>query len=228
MKKEILSDHKFQVLQEIVEKELSYAAHDIDHILRVTKLCMFLAEDEKNVDLEVLIPAALLHDIARRQEDEDITGEVDHAVLGAEMAERILQQLDYNPEVITRIAHCMKAHRFRSGYLPETIEAKILFDADKLDVMGAVGIARSFMLAGKHGEKIYNEISLEDYLNENVGPNGRIKDVSKHTANIEFELKLKKIPEKLYTAKAKKIAESRIKYMQTYFQTLEDEIHGKK
>jgi uncharacterized protein len=221
-------DNRYKVLQEIVEKELSYAAHDLDHILRVYNLCMLLAGEEKDVDLEVLIPAALLHDIARREEDEDITGEIDHAVVGAEMAGRILHNLDYDPEIIIRIKDCIKAHRFRSGFTPDTIEAKILFDADKLDVIGAIGIARSFMLAGEHGEKMYNDISLDKYLQENVGPNGRIKDASKHTANLEFELKLKKIPERLFTDKAKEIAVKRIKYMESFFKTLEEEINGQK
>lgn len=217
---------QYQILQEIVKKELSYAAHDLDHILRVYHLCIFLAEDQKDVNLEVLIPAALLHDIARRKEDEDVTGEIDHALAGAEMAGCILQNLGYEPSRIEAIMRCISAHRFRSGFTPETVEAKILFDADKLDVIGAVGIARSFMLAGEHGEKIYNEVPLEEYLQDNVGPNGRIKDVSKHTANLEFELKLKRIPDRLYTEKAKEIAKKRIEYMEKFFQTLSDEIHG--
>lgn len=217
---------QYQILQEIVKKELSYAAHDLDHILRVYHLCMLLAEDQKDVNLEVLIPAALLHDIARRKEDEDVTGEIDHALAGAEMAGRILQNLGYEPSRIDAVRRCISAHRFRSGFTPETVEAKILFDADKLDVIGAVGIARSFMLAGEHGEKIYNEVPLDEYLHDNVGPNGRIKDVSKHTANLEFELKLKRIPDRLYTEKAKEIAKKRIEYMENFFQTLSDEIHG--
>ncbi len=221
-------DNRYQALQEIVKKELSYAAHDLDHILRVYNLCMLLAEEERDVDLEVLIPAALLHDIARRDEDEDITGEIDHAVLGAEMAGRILHDLDYDPEIIVRIKDCIKAHRFRSGFTPDTIEAKILFDADKLDVLGAVGIARSFMLAGEHGEKMHNDIPLDEYLEENVGPNGRIKDASKHTANLEFELKLKKIPERLFTDKAKQIAAHRIQYMETFFKILVGEVNGQR
>lgn len=219
-------NERYQVLYDIVEKKLSYAAHDIDHVLRVYNMCMLLAAEEPEVDHEVLIPAALLHDIARRLEDEDTSGVIDHAVLGAEMAGRILNDYHYEPKIISRIEDCIKAHRFRSGFTPETVEAKILFDADKLDVVGAVGIARSFMLAGKHGEKMYNDISLDKYLIENVGPNGRIKDVSRHTANLEFELKLKRIPERLFTETAKKIAQGRIEYMRDFFRIMESEIHG--
>jgi len=219
---------KIEALKEIVRQELSYAAHDLDHVLRVYQLCILLAKEEKDVDMEVLIPAVLLHDIARRQEDEDRTGEIDHAILGAEMAAAILLELDYDTSHIDQIKYCITAHRFRSGLVPETVEAKILFDADKLDVIGAVGIARSFMLAGQHSEKMYSAIPVEEYIKENVGKNGRIKDVSKHTTNLEFELKLKKIPDRLFTQKAREIAKERIAYMQEFFETLRKEISDEK
>lgn len=219
---------QYRKIQEIVKEELNYAAHDYDHIQRVYNLSMLLAEQEKDVELEVLVPAVLLHDIARRKEDEDISGEIDHAVLGAELAEKVLKSLNYEQTLIDKITYCIRAHRFRTGHIPDTIEAKILFDADKLDVIGAVGIARSFMLAGQHGEKMFREVDLDDYIRENVGPNGRIKDAAKHTANLEFELKLKKIPERLFTAKAKEIARARISYMEEYFKLLNLEINGQK
>ncbi|MCM1565499.1 MAG: HD domain-containing protein [Dehalobacter sp.] len=214
---------RYQVLQDIVEKELSYAAHDLDHVMRVYHLCLVLAGQRDDVDMEVLIPAVLLHDIARAKEDEDNSGEIDHAVLGAEMAEKILQDLDYNPDLRQKITDCILAHRFRTGHQPESIEAKILFDADKLDIIGAVGIARSFMLAGQHGERLYSKVSVEEYQKENIGENGRIKNASKHTTNLEFELKLRKIPDRLYTEEAKEIARKRIKFMELFFKTLVEE-----
>ncbi len=219
-------NNRYHALLDIIKDKMSYAAHDYDHVMRVYRLCLLLAQEDRSVDMEVLIPAVLLHDIARRQEDEDHTGEIDHAVLGSELAEGILKVFGYDEELIEKIKHCILTHRFRTGSEPQSREAKILFDADKLDVIGAVGIARSYMLAGEHGEKMYYDINVEDYLKENVGPNGRIKDVSKHTANLEFELKLKKIPERLYTAKAKKIAEDRIAYMENFFARLQNEIRG--
>jgi len=219
---------KHRILKEMVQRDLFYAAHDLEHVIRVYQNCLYLASEEKEAEPDILVPAALLHDIARRQEDEDPTGEIDHAVLGAEMAGEILIDLDYESSKIEEIKKCIRSHRFRSGYFPESIEAKILFDADKLDVIGAVGIARSYMLAGQHGERMYNDISVEEYLHENIGENGRIKDVSKHTMNLEFELKLRKIPKKLFTQKAKKIAESRLKFMDEFFLVLQDEINGKK
>ncbi len=215
---------KYQHIEQIVQSKLTYAAHDYDHVMRVVALCKVLAQAERSVDMDVLIPAALLHDIAREIEDKDITGEIDHAVLGAELAQKILQDLSYTDEEIGKITHCIASHRFRSGHEPETAEAKILFDADKLDVIGAVGIARSFMLAGEHGERLHRDIALEEYIRDNVGENGRIKDLTKHTAYFEFELKLKKIPERLYTTKAKEIAKTRIEDMDHFFKRLIREI----
>lgn len=221
-------DDRQQKILDIVKNQMTYAAHDFDHVMRVYNTCLSLAESEKNVDFDVLIPAILLHDIARSKEDEDRTGKIDHAVLGAEMAAPILKALNYEQTQIDKIKRCIMTHRYRSGYLPETIEAKLLFDADKLDVIGAVGIARSFMLAGKHGERLFLDVNIDEYLNENTCANGRVKDLSKHSSNIEFELKLKKIPEKLYLEKSKEIAKERIEYMTLFFKTLKAEINGLK
>ncbi|KUO65012.1 MAG: phosphohydrolase [Gracilibacter sp. BRH_c7a] len=217
---------RHEIIKNIIKDNKLCTAHDLDHVLRVYNLCKRLAVHEAGVDMDILIPAALLHDIARVIEDEDKSGESDHAVLGAKMASGILERLGYEEGAIERIKHCILAHRFRSGHNPETIEAKILFDADKLDVIGAIGIARSFMVAGQHGEKLFQDIPIEEYIVENVGENGRIKDNSKHGINLEFELKLKKIPQRLYTKKGKEIALRRISYMEEFFRILREEING--
>jgi len=218
-------DTKHKKIIQIVQDKLTCSAHNLDHVFRVYNLCMLLSKHENDVDLEVLIPAALLHDIARVEESQDKTGEIDHAVLGSEIAEDILRSLEYEEEQIDKIKHCIKAHRFRTGNQPNTIEAKILFDSDKLDVIGASGIARTFMLAGQFGQRLINE-PLDDYLNTNTVENGRIKDVSRHTPFIEFEVKFKKIPDKLYTRKAKEIGKRRLEFMEEYFNRLKLEIEG--
>ncbi|NFN94376.1 HD domain-containing protein [Clostridium botulinum] len=217
---------KYSKIIEIVKDKLTCSAHNLDHVFRVYNLCLTLAKDERNVDFEVLIPAALLHDIARVEESQDKTGKIDHAVLGGDLAEEILRDLEYNEEKINKIKDCIIAHRFRTGNEPKTIESKILFDADKLDVIGATGIARTFMLAGQFGQRLTVDESLDEYLELNTVENERIKDVSKHTPFIEYEVKFKKIPEKLYTKKAKEIGEKRLKIMENYFKELRSEIKG--
>lgn len=220
-------DVKYKRIVEIVEKELTCSAHNLDHVFRVYNMCMLLSGDEKDADMDVLVPAALLHDIGRVRESTDKTGEIDHAVLGSEMAVKILEELGYEEDKIKQIKHCISAHRFRTGNEPKTIEAKILFDSDKLDVLGASGIARCFMLAGQFGQRLTaGEEKLGDYLKSNTVENGRIKDVSKHTPFIEYEVKFKKIPDKLYTDKAREIGRERLKYMEEYFNRLKSELKG--
>lgn len=221
-------DTKYNKIIEVVKNRLSCSAHNLDHVFRVCNLCLLIAKREKDVNLEILIPSALLHDIARVEESKDKTGEIDHAILGSEMAEEILRELQYEDGKIENIKHCIITHRFRTGNEPNTIEAKILFDADKLDAIGASGIARTFMLAGQFGQRLTTNEPLNSYLKSNSVENGRLKDVSKHTPFIEYEIKFKKIPNKLYTKSAKEIGQERLKFMGEYFNTLKLEMDGVK
>lgn len=219
-------DDRYKIIKEYLDSTLTCSAHNLDHVMRVYNTSLFIAKKEEQVDLEILIPAALLHDIARVKESEDTTGEIDHAVLGAEMAEKFLNEIGYDKSKVKAIKHCILTHRYRTGNIPTTIEAKILFDADKLDAIGNIGIARTFMLSGQSGQRIKTDEKLEDYIARNIVENGRIKDLSEHTPFIEYEYKLKKIPKKLYTKTAKQIAEKRIENMDLFFEILKAEIDG--
>ena len=210
----------------IEDKFEKYGAHGLySHIKRVYGLCLYLARYEKeDVNLEVLKLAALLHDIARIEEDLDKSGSIDHAILGAQEAEKILRKSGFDEKIIEEVKHCIETHRYRSNKRPKTIEAKILSDADKLDVIGAIGIARSFMIAGKYNQQVFRDVPIDEYIKENIAENGRIKDMTKHAPNLEFELKFKKIPERLYTQKAKQIARRRLKIMEEFFEELKKEL----
>ncbi len=218
---------KFQKIKEIVEKELSCSAHNMDHVMRVYNLSLHLAENE-DVDLDVLKASALLHDIARAKEDNDPTGKTDHAILGSEMAAPILKELDFTEEQIKHIQDCIISHRYRTGNELKTKEAQILFDADKLDAVGAIGIARSFVWVGRNNAKIYTDIDIEKYIDENLGGkiNGRIQDKTKHSPQIEFETKLKFLITKLQTKKAKEICKERIEFYKSFLDRLNKEING--
>jgi uncharacterized protein len=174
-------NQKFQKIKAIVEKELSCSAHSMDHVMRVYNLALYLAKNT-DVDLEVLQASALLHDIARVKEDNDHTGKTDHAILGAKLSVPILKDLDFSNDQIKHIQNCIISHRYRTGNEPKTIEAKILFDADKLDTFGAIGIARSFVWVGRNNAKIYTDTDINGYIDENLGGkiNGRIQDKTKH------------------------------------------------
>jgi uncharacterized protein len=226
---EFAMDGKYLKLLEIVETELSNdSSHTVDHIQRVWRTAMQIAVEEKDVNLDVLKPAILLHDIARIKEDTDKSGKIDHALLGAEIAGEILKQMQYPEDTIRKVKHCIQTHRFRSEREPVSIEAKILYDADKVDAMGAIGVARFYMIAGRYREQLYSFVPVEQYTADNIvggKANGRIKELSKHTPNLEFE-KMRDIPGKLHTAKAREIAGERVKYMEEFFDRLRTEIIG--
>ena len=220
-------NQKFQKIKSIVEKELSCSAHNMDHIMRVYNLALHLAEN-KDIDLEVLQASALLHDIARVREDNDNSGKTDHAILGAELSAPILKNLNFSDDKIRHIQNCIISHRYRTGNKPNTIEAKILFDADKLDALGAIGVARSFVWVGKNDAKIYTDTDIEKYIDENLEGkiNGRIQDKTKHSPQIEFETKLKFLITKLYTEEARGVGEKRIEFYKNFLERLEREIRG--
>jgi len=222
-------EKEYQKIKNIVEKELigTDAGHDTSHAMRVYNLCLRLAKGTKGVNLEILKLAALLHDIGGFKELKDKSGRTCHAKESAKMAQKILKTLGYPQNKIDKIIHCILAHRHRTGVIPQTIEAEILFDADKLDALGAIGIARAYIWIGKNNAKIYTDIPLKKYIKENVVGgkiNGRIKDKTKHSPFIEFELKLKRLPGRLHTRKARKIANERLKYMELFFKRLKKEI----
>lgn len=219
-------DLKYKQISAYMESTLTCSAHNLDHVIRVYKNALLIAKNEQGVDLDILIPAALLHDIARVEESKDLSGQIDHALLGAEKAAQFLETMGYDKEKIKAICHCIETHRYRTGRVPQSIEAKILFDADKLDAIGAIGIARTFMLSGQSRQRIKIEEPLADYLERNIGENGRIKDLSEHTPFIEYEYKIKKIPGKLYTQTAKAIAEKRMAHMADFFERLTNELEG--
>ncbi len=220
-------EEKLEKLKNIVEKELSCSAHDLEHSKRVYSTCLKLAQNE-SIDLDVLKAAALLHDIARVEEDNDKTGNTDHAILGAKKAEKILKKLDFSEKQIQEITHCILSHRFRNNQKPQTKEAQILFDADKLDSCGALSIARGFIWVGRNNAKLYTEVNIDEYIKDNLGGeiNGKIKDKTKHSVQIEYENKTKRLGDKLYTQKAKEIYKERIGFCEEFLKKLEKEIKG--
>ncbi len=191
------------------------SAHDFDHVLRVLALAEKLARAER-ADLEIVRVAVLLHDIARA--DEDTTGG-DHAEMAADRAREILRARGIAPEKIEAIAHAIATHRFRTNAPPQTLEAKILFDADKLDSIGAVGIARAYQVSGALNQRLWSEVSPDALAT-------RHQRNSNHSAYAEFIVKLSKVRERLFTASARQIAEERHTYMADFFERLGKEIRG--
>lgn len=132
---------------------LGDSAHDAEHIYRVLYNALAIAKTEAGVDYDILITACLLHDIGRPEQSKDPT--VCHAAAGAVKAEKFLLGLGMSQDFTADVCHCIKAHRFSKRQPPQTLEAKILFDADKLDVTGALGVARTLQYQGKHDTPLY-------------------------------------------------------------------------
>ena len=226
-------EEKFQKIKEIVENELSLgkdSVHDINHVMRVYNLALTMAEQEKKVDFDVLRASVLLHDIGSAKESNDPSGQTDHAAVGAEMAGPILEELGFSKNQIKHIQACILSHRHRTDQKPETIEAKLVHDADKLETVGAIGVARAFAWVGKHQAQIYKKVEdIDSYIKDNLSEgkkNGRIKDKTKHSAQINYELKDKFLLENLYTETAKKVGRERLAYYRKFLHRLEKEING--
>ena len=129
------------------------SAHDREHVYRVLYTALFIAESEQAVDFDVLLAACLLHDIGRLAQNQNPA--LDHAEIGAQKAQAFLAENGFSETFCARVADCIYTHRFRSSRPPETVEAKILFDADKLDATGAMGIARTLSYRTAVDEPLY-------------------------------------------------------------------------
>lgn len=202
-----------EIARTLLDEDCS--CHDWDHTCRVLATALRIGAEE-GADLSVLTAAALLHDIARPQEM--VTqGAVDHAVAGAGMAADILSREDVGDECFRRhVADCIRTHRYRSrtGEAPATLEARVLFDADKLDSIGAIGLARAFHFAGKTGARVHN--SKADAL---AGCSYGRDD----SAYREYLVKLQFVPEKLLTAAGRVAGAQRLAVMQRFFAELDEE-----
>ena len=206
-------------IMEIVEMRMNKVrgSHDLEHTKRVYTMAVKLAKKEK-ADLNIVKLSAILHDIARHKEDLS-KGRLCHAKVGAETARKILNKAGFKIKVINDVCHCIRTHRFRDNYMPETIEAKVLFDADKLDSIGAIGIGRAFLFAGEVGAALNNKAldiaKTKPYTEED-------------TAHREYMVKLRYIKDKLFTKTGKKMASDRHSFMKTFFKRFALECASKK
>lgn len=195
------------------------AVHGFDHVLRVVQLARCIGRLE-GADMVVLETAALLHDIARDQER--ISGGC-HATMGAEQVPAIL--VGCEPTVIKAVAEAIRTHRYRASGAPQTLEAQILYDADKLDAIGAVGVARAYAMAGQHNQPLWAEVSAA--FAQRARQAGQAdREREGHTPVHEFAFKLARIKDALFTATARRIAAERHDFMAGFFDRLSLEMRG--
>ena len=193
------------------------AAHDFDHVLRVTRMAERLARAE-GADATVVRLAALLHDVPMENLAPEQTGRAAHHLAAADFARNFLRERGVGNEMLDNIVHCIEAHRFRDRTIaPQTIEARCVYDADKLDSMGAIGVARVFAFAGAHDHRLW-AASIAD-VEETEKPTG-----AEYTPVHEFVYKLRQLYDALHTETARQIGRERHRRMVAFFKELDNEI----
>jgi uncharacterized protein len=195
--------------------------HGFDHVLRVLRLAEQLALQE-GADLEIVRAAALMHDAQGERTFGDVqpgNERDDHHLRSADFAGQVLRQEGWPEPRIEAVQHCIKAHRFRDeSTRPETLEARVVFDADKLDAIGATGAARAIAFAASAGQPFYAKPSA-GFL-----ACGQTEPGEPHSAYHEYLFKLVKIRERLLTSSGQALAESRQRRMVDYFEGLSQEM----
>lgn len=193
-------------------------AHDFSHILRVFKNAKMIGEVE-GADMTVLLIASLLHDAGKGSKlpANPLDSEQDREARQREILARFLKGIDLPEDKKSRVLYAVKVHRFSRGIEPDTLEAKILQDADRLDAMGAIGIARVFMTGGTLKRSFYHP---DD-------PFCRSREPDDGRWNLDhFYRKLLKLESGMHTLTAKKIASKRAEVLKRYLQDLEEEIEN--
>jgi uncharacterized protein len=193
--------------------------HDFDHVLRVCRLAETLAQKE-GADVEIVRAAALLHDAADASGDE--SARMDHHEAAAVFAGMVLAEEGWPEERIAAVQDCILTHRFRTGDPPVTLEAQVLFDADKLDAIGAVGVARALAYAVLNGQPIHVEPSETFLATLKTEPG------EPYTAYHEYLFKLSRIKDRMQTESGRAMAVERHNFMRNYFEQFTAEAAGKK
>ena len=204
---------------ERVRRELGDApgCHDFAHTLRVLKNAERIASEEPGCDADAVRFGALLHDVARPEELAS-GGKLCHAALGADKARRILEEEGCEHTVfVQHVSEIVRTHRYRGNLKPATLEACIVYDADKLDSLGAFGVARAFHFAGRIGACLHNT-EQEALASESYS--------SQDSAYREYLVKLRKLPDHLLTDPARRMAADRAAFMRAFFDRLNEEQEG--
>jgi len=187
-------------------------SHDYLHVCRVANMAVKLAKEE-NADLNIVVPAAFFHDCVNVPKNDPRRKEASR--LSAEAAVEYLKSVNYPEEYFDRIKHAIIAHSFSANITAETIEAKVVQDADRLDGLGAIGIARCFTVSGLLKRPYYCE---GDMMAERRTPDDGLYTVD------HFFVKLFRVAGQLQTIAACKEGQRRVLFMKDYLAQLQSEI----
>jgi len=193
--------------------ESADAAHDAAHVQRVAVNALKFAKIEK-ADLEIVMPAVWLHDCVSVSKSSDLRSKASQ--LSADKAEELLIKWKYPTQNMQAIKHAIVAHSYSANITPKTLEAQIVQDADRIDSIGAIGVARMMMVGGKMDCSLYHE---EDPFCEDREPQDRNWTID------HFYSKLLKLNSGFHTQAAKNEAQRRHDYMLNFLKQLESEIN---
>lgn len=188
------------------------AAHGLEHVRRVVRNAKKLAAEE-GARLEVVVPAAWLHDCVSVPKDSPQRAAASR--LAAEQAVRWLSGWNYPAGLLPAIAHAVEAHSFTAGIAPRTLEAKVVQDADRLEAIGAIGLARCLMLGATLGRPLY---AAADPFCENRAPDDRAAAVD------HFYTKLLRLEGTMQTAGGRREARARTEFLEKFLAQLKHEI----
>ncbi|GAC1397308.1 MAG: HD domain-containing protein [Ktedonobacteraceae bacterium] len=198
------------------------ASHDYDHIVRVMALADTLQEREGGA-LPIIWAAVALHDIG--QERERRHGG-DHALIGAEMATALLTNTKFPQYAIAAVQEAIRDHRMTGGSVPHTLEGRILYDADKIDCLGAIGISRLYCITGRYNQKIYSALPSDIVVPLDPLVVRELRRRPDYSPSIEFQLLFGDLLERMTTATGRILAQERYEYMANFFNRLRHEIEG--
>jgi len=195
-----MTKKEFDAIEAYMLRQMQDSAHDRHHVYRVLNAALDIAGRVAVDDMDVLLAACLLHDIGREKQFADL--ELCHAQMGGEMAFAFLLSQSWPEPKALHVQECIASHRYRGGNEPRSIEAKILFDADKLEASGAIGIARTLIYGGQVGEPLYVLDGEGGVVLDGGGA-----EISSFLQ--EYNWKLKKVYGAFFTERAREIAARR-------------------
>lgn len=209
-----MNKETYTAIENYMRSCMGDSAHDQEHVYRVLYHALDIARTEENVDYDILIAACLLHDIGRKEQFENPA--LCHAKVGSDKAYRFLTGHGFAPQYAEQVRQCIRTHRYRRDSLPQSPEARILFDADKLDVAGAVGIARTLVYKGAVSEPLYSVSSGGEVLS---GENDTDPSFFQ-----EYKYKLENLYSGFYTKRAAELAKDRQQSAVDFYDALYREV----
>lgn len=188
-------------------------SHDLSHILRVWRNAAAIAATEPDCDTELVVAAVILHDCVAVEKDSPLRAQASR--LAAERARTVAEPLGWPPDRLDGLVHAIEAHSFSAGIAPRTLEARVLQDADRLDAIGAIGIARCFYVGGRMGSALYDP--------DDVAAESRALD-DRRFAFDHFPAKLFRLADGFLTRAGRAAAAERVATMRHFVAAFQSEV----